>query len=350
MRRLLYLIALSAAAMLVAAPAALAQTGGLSCGAFANQEAAQAILDAHGDLYGHDPDGDGVACEDLGGGTAEDGTLAPFAQYAQQYQYASGGGATAVEELADTGGPSLLLMPAAAGTLVLGACIAGLFLLAARRGSRIGDLGGGGRQMTVGMGPNARRILVVVIAAALAAVLAVVLGSGAVGPSKPASAQPANPVYLTTSVHPSPTNAIPIGTRMDYLITEQNVTAGGSSARNVTVTDELPAGVTYVGATPSQGTCSPGQMAPSTIICNLGTIPPGGVAHINIVVEASSRGTFTNYVYDSLGNQASAQFTVVPAPPSGGTSVRAGGASVRTCPGGTSVRAGGVSVATGSGC
>ena len=131
MKRPLYLLALSVAIVLVLAPAAaLAQTEGLSCGDFANQEAAQAILDAHGDLYGHDPDGDGIACEDTGGGTAEDGTLAPFEQYAQQYQYASG----AAEELADTGGPSLL-MPAAAGTLVLGACIAGLFLLAARRGS-----------------------------------------------------------------------------------------------------------------------------------------------------------------------------------------------------------------------
>jgi hypothetical protein len=130
MRRLLYLIALSVAIVLVLAPAALAQTEGLSCGDFANQEAAQAILDAHGDLYGHDPDADGIACEDTGGGTAEDGTLAPFEQYAQQYQYSAG-----TEELADTGGPSLL-MPAAAGTLlVLGACIAGLFLLAARRGS-----------------------------------------------------------------------------------------------------------------------------------------------------------------------------------------------------------------------
>jgi hypothetical protein len=129
MRRTLYLLALSAAIVLALAPAALAQTGGLSCGDFANQEAAQAILDAHGDLYGHDPDGDGVACEDSGGGTAEDGTLAPFAQYAQQYQSSSGG----TEELADTGGPSLLI-PAAAGTLVLGACVAGLFAVR-RRGS-----------------------------------------------------------------------------------------------------------------------------------------------------------------------------------------------------------------------
>src|SRR5918997_1887503 len=101
MRRSLYLAALSVAIVLVAAPAALAQTDGLDCEHFANQEAAQAIVDAHGDLYGHDPDADGVACEHTGGGTAEDGTLAPFAPYAQQqYQYSG----AAVEELADTGG------------------------------------------------------------------------------------------------------------------------------------------------------------------------------------------------------------------------------------------------------
>jgi uncharacterized repeat protein (TIGR01451 family) len=136
---------------------------------------------------------------------------------------------------------------------------------------------------------------------------------------------------------------------MDFLITEQNVTAGGTSARNVTVTDQLPAGVSYVSANASQGSCYPMADQPN-IICNLGTIPAGGVAHINIVVEASSQGTFTNTVYDSLGNQTSAGFTIVPTRPSGGTSVSAGGASVRTCPGGTSVRAGGASVTTGSGC
>ena len=79
MRRPLYLLALSVVIVLVLAPAALAQTEGLNCEHFANQETAQAILDAHGDLHEHDVDGDGVACEDSGSGTAEDGTLAPFA-------------------------------------------------------------------------------------------------------------------------------------------------------------------------------------------------------------------------------------------------------------------------------
>src|SRR5215203_2437492 len=306
MRRTLYLLALSAAIVLVLAPAAaLAQTGGLDCGDFANREAAQQILDAHGDLYEFDLDGDAVACEDSGGGTAEDGTLAPFEQYAQQYQYASGAG---TEELADTGGLSLWV-PAAATALLLGTCVVGLFLVA-RRGSRVGGLGGG-QQMTIESGANAKRLAAVVLAVALAALLAFLLGAGVVGPAREASAQPANPLYLTTSVHPSPTDRIPIGTRMDLLITEQNVTAGGRSARNVNVTDVLPAGVRYVAASSSQGQCALVGTAPSTITCIFDAIPPGGVAHINIVVEASRRGTFTNYVYDSLGNAASPQFTIV---------------------------------------
>ena len=165
--------------------------------------------------------------------------------------------------------------------------------------------------MMIEMGPNAKRLAVVMLAAALAVLMAVVLGSGVVGPSKPASAQPANPLYLTTSVHPSPTNAIPKRTRMDLLITEQNVTAGNRSARNVNVTAELPAGVRYVAANSSQGQCALTGTAPSTVECIFNTIPAGGVAHINIIVDASRRGTFTNYVYDSLGNAASAQFTIV---------------------------------------
>lgn len=303
MKRPLYLLALSVVIVLVLAPAALAQSGDLDCSAFANQETAQAVLDAHGDLYEFDLDGDGVACEDSGSGTAEDGTLAPFAQYAQ-YQYSGG-----MEELADTGGPSLLI-PAAAGTLLLGACIVGLFL-AAQRGSRVGDLGGR-QQMAIDLlGPNAKRLAVVVLAVALAALLAFLLGSGVAGPAREASAQGANPLYLTTSVHPSPTDRIPRRTRMDLLITEQNVTAGGSSARNVNVTDVLPDGVRYIVASSSQGQCALVGTAPSTVTCIFDTIPPGGVAHINIVVEASRRGTFTNYVYDSLGNTASAPFTIV---------------------------------------
>ena len=312
MRRLLYLLALSVAIVLALAPAAaLAQTEGLNCEHFANQEAAQAIVEAHGDLYGHDPEGDGVACEDLGGGTAEDGTLAPFAQYAQQYQYASGGGATAVEELADTGGPSLLLMPAAAGTLVLGACIAGLFLLAARRGARAGGLlGGGGRQMAIDdlvAGPNAKRLAAVVLAVAVAVVVAAVVGHAT---TRSASAQQGgSPIGITKAVYPSPTNAIPVGTSMDFLITAYNNLPRRS--QSWVVSDQLPAGVEFVAANASQGSCYP--MADQPVIrCEFGRVASGNVAHANIIVRATRPGTYTNTATDNLGSQIAATYTIVP--------------------------------------
>ena len=297
-RRSLYLAALSVAIVLVFAPAALAQSGDLNCEHFANQETAQAILDAHGDLYGHDLDGDGVACEDTGGGTAEDGTLAPFAQYAQQYQYSG----AAVEKLADTGGPSLV-MPAAAGTLVLGACIAGLFVFA-RRGSRVGVLGG--RQMAMGLlpGPNAKRLAAVVVAVVVAVVLGAVVGQAT---TRSASAQTGEQ-SISMSVHPGPRNAIPVGTRMDFLITVSNNSP--NPYRGVTVTHPLPGGVFFVDVNASQGACY--SVAESTT-CQLGTIARGNVAHINVIVTAITPGTYTSVAQDGLGNQAAVTYTIVPA-------------------------------------
>jgi dTDP-glucose pyrophosphorylase len=72
----------------------------------------------------------------------------------------------------------------------------------------------------------------------------------------------------------------------------------------------LPAGVSYVAAKASQGECYPMADEP-TITCTLGTIPPKGVAHINVVVTAASRGSHTNHVHDNHGNEASASFTIV---------------------------------------
>ena len=139
MRRLLYLAVLSGAIVLVLAPAAQAQSGNLDCSHFATQEAPQAILDAHPtglDIYELDADGDGIACESLGGGALEDGTAASV----QQYQPAAGtqpttpATTTGQAQLAETGGPSLLI-PAAA--LLLGSGVLGLLAVArlARRSS-----------------------------------------------------------------------------------------------------------------------------------------------------------------------------------------------------------------------
>ena len=153
---------------------------------------------------------------------------------------------------------------------------------------------------------NAKRLTAVVLAVALAVVLVVALGQAT---TRSASAQTTSPLAISKSVHPSPTDAILVGTHIDYLITEYNNSR--HRQRNVTVTDTLPAGVEFVSANASQGQCNPMADQPA-IYCELGTIRRGNVAHVNIIVRATTPGTYTNVAQDNLGNQAAATYTVVP--------------------------------------
>ena len=79
------------------------------------------------------------------------------------------------------------------------------------------------------------------------------------------------------------------GTSFTYTINVAN--AGPSPAANVVVTDVIPAGLTFVSATPSQGSCS----GTTTITCNLGTLNAAASATITIstTVTATS-GTVSN--------------------------------------------------------
>jgi uncharacterized repeat protein (TIGR01451 family) len=76
-----------------------------------------------------------------------------------------------------------------------------------------------------------------------------------------------------------------------YTITVAN--GGPSAATGVTVTDTLPAGVTFVSATPSQGSCT----GTGTVSCNLGTLARAATATVNIGVKPTKtnrRMTITN--------------------------------------------------------
>ncbi len=82
--------------------------------------------------------------------------------------------------------------------------------------------------------------------------------------------------------------ATPGGT-VTYTITVTN--AGPSDATNVVVTDDLPAGLSFVSATPSQGTCN----ASDPVSCNLGTIINGGSATITLSAQVTATsGTISN--------------------------------------------------------
>ena len=96
--------------------------------------------------------------------------------------------------------------------------------------------------------------------------------------------------------------------------------AGPSLAAGVTVSDTLPAGATFVSATPSQGSCT----GTSTVSCSLGTVPASGVATVQLVVKSpSTSGTVANTATassitpdpNSANNTSTATVTVTTTPP-----------------------------------
>jgi uncharacterized repeat protein (TIGR01451 family) len=109
-----------------------------------------------------------------------------------------------------------------------------------------------------------------------------------------------------------PATAAP-NTNITYTITVSN--AGPSSATSVAVTDVLPAGLTFVSATPTQGFCS----GTSTVSCALGTVTSGSSAGITLVVHTpaapatfNNTATVTSAVPDPTPGNNSASATSTP--------------------------------------
>jgi uncharacterized repeat protein (TIGR01451 family) len=115
-------------------------------------------------------------------------------------------------------------------------------------------------------------------------------------------------IAKTGSVDP-----ILVGSNLTYSITVTNL--GPSTATSVSVSDPLPASVTYVSAVSSQGSVSE---AGGTVTANLGSLTNGGIATISIVVTPTASGTLTNAASvaasetdPSTGNNSATQTTVV---------------------------------------
>lgn len=68
--------------------------------------------------------------------------------------------------------------------------------------------------------------------------------------------------------------------------------AGPSTATDVTITDPMPGGNTFVSVTATQGTCSGGAI----LTCNLGDLAAGASVTITLVTTPSRPGTQTNTV------------------------------------------------------
>ena len=124
---------------------------------------------------------------------------------------------------------------------------------------------------------------------------------------------PAGQVELALSKTASSRSAV-VNTQFSYLLSVSN--SGPATATAVTVTDALPAGVTFVSATATQGGCT----GTTTVTCNLGTLAVGGVASVTITVLPVQAGPLTNTANvtstetdsNPANNGATHTFTVAP--------------------------------------
>jgi len=79
-----------------------------------------------------------------------------------------------------------------------------------------------------------------------------------------------------------------VNNQLTYRLTVVN--KGVDAAAGVSVADTLPAGVNFVSATASQGSCA----GAGPVNCSLGAIVPNGQATVTIIVTPTAMGTITN--------------------------------------------------------
>ncbi|MDQ2712609.1 MAG: DUF11 domain-containing protein [Acidobacteriota bacterium] len=92
-------------------------------------------------------------------------------------------------------------------------------------------------------------------------------------------------VLIDMTVQPNPVIA---GSNVTYHIIASN--NGPDNSTNVTVTDALPSGLSFVSFSPSQGTCS----GTTTITCSFGAIATYSNATVDIVAQTTAPGTISN--------------------------------------------------------
>ena len=115
----------------------------------------------------------------------------------------------------------------------------------------------------------------------------IINAAAAVAAVTPAAAAPGADAEIIMAASP---NLATVGNNLAYTITVANVGPSNDMATGVTMTDTLPGNVTYVSATPSQGTCN----GTSTVTCNLGSIIKGANATVAVIVIPGGIGNVSN--------------------------------------------------------
>ena len=107
------------------------------------------------------------------------------------------------------------------------------------------------------------------------------------GTSEFARCMQAGGADLTLAKSDSP-DPVAVGQDLTYTLTVGNT--GPVSATNVTLTDTLPSGVSFISASASQGTCS----GSTTVTCNLQNLAVNASATVTIRVRPTTSGTLSN--------------------------------------------------------
>jgi uncharacterized repeat protein (TIGR01451 family) len=94
-------------------------------------------------------------------------------------------------------------------------------------------------------------------------------------------------VAITKTANPDPVDQ---GTNLQYTL--QITNNGPAAAQGVTVSDPLPAQVTYASVSTTQGTCAY-NASTTTVSCSLGTVTVGGLAIVTINVNANTFSSST---------------------------------------------------------
>jgi uncharacterized repeat protein (TIGR01451 family) len=113
-------------------------------------------------------------------------------------------------------------------------------------------------------------------------------GTQHTGASNPFDVLPNTEADLGVTISASP-NPVPLGSNLTYTIAVSN--RGPASASAVAVSNLLPAGVTFLAATTSQGTWTNDA---AWLIANLGALPSGAAAVFTVTVRVDTTGTHTH--------------------------------------------------------
>ncbi len=97
---------------------------------------------------------------------------------------------------------------------------------------------------------------------------------------------------------------VPYSDTITYTLTVNNLEASAGQATGVQLVDSLPADVTFVSATPSQGSCA----GTSVVACDLGSVANGASATVIILARAAGTGPL-QYVARVTANEADSDST-----------------------------------------